>query len=155
MRHPFYAPTFTDDTGLGKTLQVIAYILSVRKTQGEHSTFKPFLITTPSPSNWLKELRKWAPKLNVIDYTTTKEGRELIRDWEFWPTYFPNGNGSNLKGSAKEKVKRLVPNFDILITSHGICSQDSTYLKMIPWEVAIIFPPYWRNRRSCWMPERQ
>lgn len=86
----------------------------------------------------MKELRKWAPELHPIDYTGTKEGREIIRDWEFWPTYFPSGSGSGLRASTKEKQKRLVLNFDVLITSHGIAAQDSAHFKLIQWEVCPI-----------------
>jgi SNF2 family DNA or RNA helicase len=53
-----------DDMGLGKTIQYIAYLLQVKKEAPGHS---PSLLICPTSlvGNWEKELRKFAPDLNI------------------------------------------------------------------------------------------
>jgi hypothetical protein len=121
---------FLDDVGLGKTIEAIAYILCLREAEDEVPCFKPFLVMSRSPANWLKALEKWAPDLHVIDYTGIKEAREVIRDYEFWPAH---------QKELREKNKQQIPNFDILVTSYGTAAQDSSILKQIQWEVCFTF----------------
>ncbi|MBM7367222.1 DEAD/DEAH box helicase [Gordonia hydrophobica] len=51
-----------DEMGLGKTLQTIAHLA--------HSTTGPVLVVCPTGlvTNWLREIRRWAPTLPAVDY---------------------------------------------------------------------------------------
>jgi SNF2 family DNA or RNA helicase len=55
-----------DDMGLGKTIQYIAYLLQVKK-EGTSSHVGPSLLICPTSlvGNWEKELRRFAPDLNI------------------------------------------------------------------------------------------
>ena len=53
--------------GLGKTIQTIAlfqYLIDIKNVLG------PFLVVVPlsTLSNWVVEMKKWAPKLKVVVY---------------------------------------------------------------------------------------
>lgn len=67
--------------GLGKTLQVIAFLLSEWKESGENPG-RPWLIVCPASLvyNWKSELERFAPALPV--YTAAgnvKEREELLK----------------------------------------------------------------------------
>ncbi|CAJ0580939.1 unnamed protein product, partial [Mesorhabditis spiculigera] len=66
-----------DEMGLGKTIQIIAFVawLKEQKVQGPH------LIIVPSSTieNWMNELRKWCPDLQIITYYGSMDDRRHIR----------------------------------------------------------------------------
>ncbi|MFL6561822.1 MAG: SNF2 helicase associated domain-containing protein, partial [Bacillus sp. (in: firmicutes)] len=64
-----------DDMGLGKTIQSIAFIVSVQPEIRKKN--QPCLVVCPSSLsyNWLSELRKFAPQLEVIVIDGTKAER--------------------------------------------------------------------------------
>ncbi|KAJ1374139.1 hypothetical protein KIN20_036760 [Parelaphostrongylus tenuis] len=66
-----------DEMGLGKTIQVIAFLayLKEAKVRGPH------LIVVPSSTieNWIAELTKWCPKVNVLTYYGAQEERRKLR----------------------------------------------------------------------------
>lgn len=63
--------------GLGKTIQVIAF-LAYLKEIGSHG---PHLIVCPSSTieNWMVEIAKWAPTINVLTYYGSMEDRMRLR----------------------------------------------------------------------------
>lgn len=67
-----------DEMGLGKTCQVIAFLAHLQEMEvdGVH------LIVVPSSTleNWLRELQRFAPKLNVIAYYGTETERLLLQE---------------------------------------------------------------------------
>lgn len=67
-----------DEMGLGKTCQVIAFLAHLQEMEvnGVH------LIVVPSSTieNWLRELRRFAPKLNVIAYYGTQDERLAVQE---------------------------------------------------------------------------
>ena len=67
-----------DDMGLGKTLQSIAYIVSVLPEIRAHK--RPVLVVSPASLtyNWLNEMKKFAPELNVRIIDGTKAKRKAI-----------------------------------------------------------------------------
>jgi SWI/SNF-related matrix-associated actin-dependent regulator of chromatin subfamily A protein 2/4 len=59
-----------DEMGLGKTIQtiaLIAYLMEKKKNIG------PYLIIVPlsTLSNWMLEVEKWAPTIQVLAYRET------------------------------------------------------------------------------------
>ncbi|KXZ52116.1 hypothetical protein GPECTOR_10g1139 [Gonium pectorale] len=53
-----------DEMGLGKTVQIIAYLAGLHHS----GLFRPSLVVCPATvlSQWLRELRAWAPELRVV-----------------------------------------------------------------------------------------
>lgn len=67
-----------DDMGLGKTLQSIAYIVSVLPEIRAHN--RPVLVVSPASLtyNWLNEMEKFAPELNVRIIDGPKAKRKIL-----------------------------------------------------------------------------
>ncbi|SEO25942.1 Superfamily II DNA or RNA helicase, SNF2 family [Amphibacillus marinus] len=83
-----------DDMGLGKTVQAITYILSEWE-QGNHVLAHPALIVAPASLvyNWLRELERFAPSLNVGLLYGGKAEREhavtMLTQKDVWITSYP------------------------------------------------------------------
>jgi len=88
-----------DDMGLGKTVQALALLLQ-EHTNGAQAAS---LIVVPASVifNWIAEAKRFAPELRVLDHT----GLERKRD-----------------------VKHF-NNYDLIITSYGICRRDIEFFK--------------------------
>jgi SWI/SNF-related matrix-associated actin-dependent regulator of chromatin subfamily A member 5 len=61
-----------DEMGLGKTLQsisLLAYLKEFRDSSGPH------LIVVPKSTlgNWMREVKRWCPKLEPMEYHVLKE----------------------------------------------------------------------------------
>jgi SNF2 family DNA or RNA helicase len=100
-----------DDMGLGKTIQAITYLLA--GSPNKNGT--PTLIVCPTSliENWKRELRRFAPSLNV--YTHHGSGRLNAGDFE------------------KEKTA-----YDVMITSYNLATRDSYLLYSQHWPAIII-----------------
>lgn len=72
-----------DDMGLGKTIQVIGLLTSLIQ---KHSCW-PFLVVCPNSTvpNWRREIKNWAPSLQVVTYFGTQYSRQMARDYEMFP----------------------------------------------------------------------
>jgi chromodomain-helicase-DNA-binding protein 4 len=107
--------------GLGKTIQTIAFIASLKEKERVRG---PFLIIGPLSTipNWDREFRTWAPHLNVVTYTGLQPSRQIIKEYEFYDD----------DSKDKSDVK-----FDVLLTSYELVTKDSSVLKPINWEVRI------------------
>jgi superfamily II DNA or RNA helicase len=100
-----------DDMGLGKTVQVIALLLT-RAAAG------PALVVAPTSvcSNWIDELRRFAPSLRVAEYSGRTRTQLL----------------DGLRVHAQEKPTQ------VLIVSYAILQQDATELGSIEWNTAVL-----------------
>ena len=98
-----------DDMGLGKTLQTLAHIL-LEKESGRVS--KPCLIICPTSvvPNWISEVQKFAPHLNVV----------------------------NLSGSDRSSRFQLIPEADLVISSYALLLRDSHTLVETDWEIVVL-----------------
>ena len=103
-----------DDMGLGKTIQAIAAVLYYVQTEEEK---KPSVIVAPTSLtyNWLSELKRFAPDLDVM----------LL---------------SGSQSSRAEQIKLLTgPEApDVLVTSYPLIRRDAQLLSDIPFRFAIL-----------------
>ncbi len=93
-----------DDMGLGKTLQAIALLL-YRTMNG------PSLIIAPTSValNWIDEIRRFAPTLNIIDF------RE-----------------------AESDVCTKLQAFDVVISSYGLLQNRLEQLEKVDWQTIVL-----------------
>ncbi len=102
-----------DDMGLGKTIQVLA-LLEQRRARRlkKDEVRKPSLVVVPKSLifNWVEEAAKFAPKLNVVDYT---------------------GIG------RKDRVEKL-DQCDVVLTTYGTLRKDITRLAAMQFDYAIL-----------------
>ncbi|XP_014783505.1 SWI/SNF-related matrix-associated actin-dependent regulator of chromatin subfamily A containing DEAD/H box 1 [Octopus bimaculoides] len=66
-----------DEMGLGKTVQAIAFLAYLLE-QGEEG---PHVIIVPSSTidNWMNEIQRWCPSINVLMYYGSQEDRQNAR----------------------------------------------------------------------------
>ena len=98
-----------DDMGLGKTVQVLALMQSRRLTRRERTTS---IVLAPKSVifNWIEEAERFAPELEVLDYTGTDRKARL--------------------GDAGR--------YDLLLTTYGTLRRDIPTLKDIHFDYAIL-----------------
>ncbi|TPX34927.1 hypothetical protein SmJEL517_g02628 [Synchytrium microbalum] len=108
-----------DEMGLGKTVQVLT-CLSI--LENEFKKF-PFLIVVPSSTlgHWQRELKEWAPRLDVTMYAGDEPTRKLIAQYEIF--------GGSLK--AKNICCHVV------LTSYESILRDANKFASIKWEVVV------------------
>ena len=94
-----------DDMGLGKTLQALALLLS-RAPQG------PALVVAPTSvcMNWLSEIARFAPTLNVILFGA---------------------------GDRQLTLAELKP-FDLVVASYGLLQQESELFGTVNWHTIVL-----------------
>ncbi|VDO45411.1 unnamed protein product [Heligmosomoides polygyrus] len=65
------------EKGLGKTIQVIAFIAYLMET----NVRGPHLIVVPSSTieNWMAEFIKWCPKVKLLTYYGSQDERKQLR----------------------------------------------------------------------------
>ncbi|KAI8851824.1 SNF2 family N-terminal domain-containing protein [Chytridium lagenaria] len=104
-----------DEMGLGKTLQTIAFLAHLT----EMKVWGPYLIISPlsTLSNWVAEVHRFAPSLNVLLY---------------------HGTGADRKDLRKNHMSTLNKDFPIIVTSFEIAMRDRKYLQKINWKYIII-----------------
>ena len=97
-----------DDMGLGKTVQVLA-LLEQRRVD---KIGRPSVVVVPRSLifNWTQEATKFAPRLRVLDHSTT--GR--------------------LKGSDHFE------NYDLVLTTYGTLRRDAVYMKDTTFDYVIL-----------------
>lgn len=109
-----------DDMGLGKTVQVIAMITYVveqaqaRATEGSPSPY-PFLVVAPTSvaSNWVSELKKFAPHLQVGLATGTAAG-------------------------TGQTPTALAADHDVVVTSYTLLRMDEQLWSLPDWEIVVL-----------------
>ena len=109
-----------DEMGLGKTLQsisVLVYMLEYQSCTGPH------LIVVPKStlSNWMNEIKRWAPTLKAVKFHGTKEERlELVRD---------------VMEPAQRDENR---DWNVCVTTYEVCNIDRNVLNKFAWSYLII-----------------
>ncbi|MFZ4665989.1 MAG: DEAD/DEAH box helicase, partial [Prochlorotrichaceae cyanobacterium] len=101
-----------DDMGLGKTVQFIAFLLNLY----DRSQLKyPYLLICPTSvlGNWEREIKRFAPKLNVWVHHGEKRQK---------------GNG----------LKTIALKQQLVLTSYNLVHRDLPDLKTIPWQGVVL-----------------
>ncbi|WP_042145710.1 MULTISPECIES: DEAD/DEAH box helicase [unclassified Pseudoalteromonas] len=98
-----------DDMGLGKTLQTIAFLLSQKETTGLKS---PALIICPTSlvSNWVKEINRFAPDLNVLVS----------------------------HGASRKNIFNQISSADCVITTYPLITRDNTVYEELHFSHVIL-----------------
>ncbi|MBH8574291.1 DEAD/DEAH box helicase [Nostocaceae cyanobacterium CENA369] len=101
-----------DDMGLGKTIQFIAFLLHLKE---QDALEKPTLLVCPTSvlGNWEREVKKFAPTLQVLQYHGDKR---------------PKGK------TFVEAVKK----HDLVITSYSLIHRDIKSLQGISWQAIVL-----------------
>jgi len=109
-----------DEMGLGKTLQsisVLVYMLEYTESNGPH------LIVVPKStlSNWMAEIKRWAPTLTAIKFHGKKEEREEIARTILQP------------GQRDEERS-----WNVCVTTYEVCNLDKQIFNKFAWSYLII-----------------
>eukprot|EP01122_Echinamoeba_exundans_P012211 TRINITY_DN5051_c0_g1_i1.p1 TRINITY_DN5051_c0_g1~~TRINITY_DN5051_c0_g1_i1.p1 ORF type:complete len:826 (-),score=206.62 TRINITY_DN5051_c0_g1_i1:59-2512(-) len=115
-----------DEMGLGKTIQSIA-LLALMYEKGDYG---PHLVVVPAStlSNWERELRKWAPVLNVCQYYGSQQERAYIQD-------DISRQRRRATGGKWDK-----DNYNIVLTTYQMATrkEDSNFLKKFQFSYMIL-----------------
>lgn len=102
-----------DDMGLGKTHQAMALMAAIREERSARADAKypPFLIICPTSViyHWQEKLQQFMPNIRVFTYYGTGRSLDDFND----------------------------DNYDVLLTSYGICRIENVPLKNIHFDLAI------------------
>ncbi len=98
-----------DDMGLGKTAQTIAHI-AIEHAQGRLD--RPALIVLPTSlvTNWLAELRKFAPHLSVVV----------------------------LHGQERHALRTALDDVHVVLTTYTVLTRDIEDMTLIPWHLVVL-----------------
>lgn len=101
-----------DDMGLGKSVQFIVFLLHL---QEQNALENPTLLVCPTSvlGNWAKEVKKFAPKLKVLEYHGDKR---------------PKG----------KSFTAIVNKYDLVITSYSLVQRDINLLKTMNWQIVVL-----------------
>lgn len=97
-----------DDMGVGKTIQVIAFMLRLQ----ELNKLSPALLVLPDIliQNWMKELKRFAPSIqNIYEH----------------------------KGINRFKDPKIIKNFDVVLTTYETLARDQLILGKVKWHLLI------------------
>jgi superfamily II DNA or RNA helicase len=101
-----------DDMGLGKTVQVLAWLAARRRNRRRNEEKRPTLVVCPKSVvfNWQLEAERFAPKLNVLNYT----------------------------GLGRRAVAEEIAGADLVLTTYGTLRKDVESLKETPFDYVIL-----------------
>ncbi len=101
-----------DDMGLGKTIELIAFLLHLKE---QDVLEKPTLLVCPTSvlGNWEREVKKFAPKLKVLQY---------------------HGDSRPKGKTFAETVKK----YDLVITSYSLVHRDIKSLQSVSWQCLVL-----------------
>ncbi|KAF2752986.1 hypothetical protein EJ05DRAFT_228537 [Pseudovirgaria hyperparasitica] len=131
-----------DEMGLGKTLQTIALMQFI---ENEHPVNhleerRPYLVICPLSvlSSWISEVRKWAPKLKIIQLHGTAEERMSLKRVA---TGLDDRFGNEIAKSRKalKLDGEQIGEFDIIVTTYDIfLRQKSWFQTSFVWRYVIL-----------------
>jgi SWI/SNF-related matrix-associated actin-dependent regulator of chromatin subfamily A member 5 len=105
---------------LGKTLQSISVLVYMHEYQ---NSFGPHLIVVPKStlSNWMAELKRWAPELSAVRFHGTKDEREEM--------------ARNVLCPGQRDEER---SWNVCVTTYEVCNMDRNVLNKFAWSYLII-----------------
>jgi SNF2 family DNA or RNA helicase len=101
-----------DDMGLGKSVQFLVFFLHL---QEKNALQNPGLLLCPTSvlGNWSREIKKFAPQLNFLEYHGEKRPK-----------------GKKFSETAKDQ--------DLVITSYSLVQRDLKLLQTVNWQVIVL-----------------
>jgi superfamily II DNA/RNA helicase len=126
-----------DEMGLGKTVQALGHLSMVRLASSWSTN--PSLVVVPLSTleQWAREMQRWCPHLNVVQYIGSAKSREIVREYEWWEgAGSPRSGGKGVYGltaSGEGRVK-----FDVLLTTYEMVLADRAYLKRQAWQTLVV-----------------
>jgi hypothetical protein len=118
-----------DDMGLGKTVQILALLLA-RAGHG------PALVVAPTSvcTNWLLEARRFAPGLQVQEYTGSERAQLLEPLFVSSPEAAPE----QPSGDVERAAQPVPAAFPVIVCSYGLLQQDIEALRRIRWASLVL-----------------
>ena len=109
-----------DEMGLGKTLQsisILVYMMEYTNVNGPH------LVVVPKStlSNWMAELKRWAPTITAIKFHGNKQEREQIAS-------------EILQPGQRDELRT----WNVAVTTYEVCNMDKQVLNKFAWSYLII-----------------
>ncbi|GAB4819427.1 hypothetical protein N2152v2_006473 [Parachlorella kessleri] len=106
-----------DQMGLGKTVQTIAFLCTLRK----RGTRGPFLVVGPLSTlpNWVAEFERWAPDFPVVLYHGSKQERQELR-------------------RKRMPAGKVTDQFPVVVTSYEIVIADVKFLQKYDWKYVVV-----------------
>jgi SNF2 family DNA or RNA helicase len=100
-----------DDMGLGKTVQLLAF-LQARRAAPEGGERRPSLVVAPRSLvfNWIDEAARFAPDLEVLDYT----------------------------GAGRGALRRRLESCDLIVTTYGTLRRDADFFSALELDCAVL-----------------
>ena len=134
-----------DETGLGKTIQVIATIANL-KHKGMTGCF---LIVAPFTTlrNWEFEFERWCPGMNTLLYHGTKAEREELRTSRMGMTKSDKDGVSHIKDSNANYHSDQ--NFPIIVTSYDILIRDVANFRKFEWSCLVVDEVHRLKEKDC------
>ena len=110
--------------GLGKTLQSISILVYMKEyCTADDGGSGPHLIIVPKStlSNWMNELKRWAPTLTAVKFHGSREEREKIAQDEIYPG-----------------IRDEDRTWDVIVTTYEVVNTEKTLLMKFAWSYLII-----------------
>ena len=109
-----------DEMGLGKTLQSISMLVYMHEYR---SCDGPHLVVVPKStlSNWMNELKRWAPHLKAVKFHGSKEDRDSITNNMLCP-------------GQKDEYRQ----WNVCVTTYEVCNNDRNVFNKFAWNYLII-----------------
>ena len=117
--------------GLGKTVQSVTFLESLRTMWGRRG---PFLVVAPLSTipHWRREFEGWTD-MNTVVYHGTSDDRAMIRNHEF-----------KLPGAPADVLK-----FQVLITTYETVLQDIAQMRAINWTALVVDEAHRLKSHDC------
>ncbi|KAL6072288.1 Transcription activator BRG1 [Balamuthia mandrillaris] len=118
-----------DEMGLGKTIQTIGFLAHLY----ENDVKGPFLVVGPlsTLSNWVAEVKRWAPEMPVLLYHGMKDERVELRNTHFRSIFGPKGK----KG--------------VVVTSYEVIMKDARFLRSKSWKYLVVDEGHRLKNMEC------
>ncbi len=112
LREYNFGGCLADDMGLGKTIQTLALLQKLKEENEAKGESHCSLIIMPTSLiyNWIKEAKKFAPKLKIHNHT----------------------------GTFRKKQNHLFEKYDVIITTYGISRVDIDFLSSYYFQYIIL-----------------
>ncbi|CAG8687416.1 3340_t:CDS:2, partial [Ambispora leptoticha] len=107
-----------------KTIQIISYLSILF----HENAYYPYLIVVPKSTaiNWVREFKKWAPEMKVVEYHGETPNRKVIEKYELYP--FPD----------TQKEQRSLK-CHVVITTYETMNMNASVFEKVPvWQALIV-----------------